>query len=365
MMRVPLFALSVAAAAVLAAQPSSAAPSATCGVLKAKVVVANKEVQVVGRGTQYWACLRGHTTRLTLNPSGDVAFRLFRVMGRFAAFEQSGGCFAPCWRVVSLDVRSGRRLTSYTAFRDHPLRHLVLDARGRVAWVRDEAERELHRMDHDGEEVLDRGAGIVPSSLVIRKSRVRWVNQGTKHSAPLDTHPPCAAPNSTTLTRNAVARVYWRIGRVVGCHIESGRRTFLGNRFLDNFEYYGGGAVALGGVFASIDEGYSGRGGATADLYLTNLETGAVVRRWKCCFQEGDFGVRSVVVSPTGAMAWTNSRRARSLTGMQVRKSDADGEAILLDADENYNAIDPASLRLNGNTLTWTHSGETRSADLH
>jgi hypothetical protein len=143
----------------------------------------------------------------------------------------------------------------------------------------------------------------------------------------------------------------------------NGQRTRLGDNALYTSDGYHGGAFAhLGGRFASIDEGYWGGrydGGIKADLSVTDLVSGRVVHRWTA----DNARVLSVVLAPSGAIAWVDE--VPGYEPFEVRKSDADGDAIVLDSAALY-GIGPASLRLDagGTTLSWTHGGEPRTAAL-
>jgi hypothetical protein len=72
--------------------------------------------------------------------------------------------------------------------------------------------------------------------------------------------------------------------------------------------------------------------------------------------------VRSLVVKADGAAAWI--ALASSLLAhrqeIEVHTSDKHGQRLL----DSGGGIDPASLRLRGSKLTWTHGGARRSATL-
>ena len=78
---------------------------------------------------------------------------------------------------------------------------------------------------------------------------------------------------------------------------------------------------------------------------------------------EGFQSVRSLALKSDGAVAWIGFDS--SVVGhrrlIEVHKADANRAAVTLDSGP---AIGPASLRLNGSRLSWTHGTATRSATL-
>jgi hypothetical protein len=137
----------------------------------------------------------------------------------------------------------------------------------------------------------------------------------------------------------------------------------MGGQGLDTFEYFGGGWVRAAGHFATIDEGEGGRGGSSVDLSLFDLTTGKVVHRWSCCMG-GETGLDDLVLHPGGAMAWIDWNG----TQLEVRKSDRDGDAIVLDSDTTTKSGGPdiarRSLSLNGDVVSWLRPSGSRSAEL-
>jgi hypothetical protein len=82
-----------------------------------------------------------------------------------------------------------------------------------VAWVLGVHERELGRMDGDGDEILDIGDAIDPASLRITAGRMAWRNGSVQRSAPLDSHPPCSLPSGLRPPRPERVR---RLDRLLG-----------------------------------------------------------------------------------------------------------------------------------------------------
>jgi hypothetical protein len=325
-------------------------------------VVARNDQAVVVRGpTRIYGCLRGQRPRYL------VARRVVShvtLRGHYVAYVQALELYNVADRVVVDDLRGRTRLASYPSG-PALAAPLALDERGRVAWFWGGELPRLQKMDHDGEEQLDSGPTLVPASLRVDGISVRWRNGDAERSFAFDLHPPCSLAGSTTLERTSETRIYWIKASVFGCFLPTERRTFIGEQPSDTFEYLGGGHIHAAAHFATIDEGSAGRGGASTDLKTFDLSTGAVAHRWLCCMG-ADAQVLAAVVGPSGATAWTDyvspRNTARSVT--EVRASDARGEAVVLDSDRQFRAIDTASLRLDGPTISWVHNGEIRTAEL-
>jgi len=363
-------ALMVTLMAGLAPQAARARP--TCHVRGAHTVLTTGQVVLVRRGIHYVACSRASGRRTKLADDFiENAPRHFRIRGRFVAYDRDDGCFDPCWRIVVLDVSSGKKRASYASYgmeSTTALRRLVLDERGRVAWIRDFATGpELHRMDSDGEETIDTGPGVEVDSLAIGGGRVTWQDGGQPRSSQLDSHPPCARTGSSTLIRTDQERIYWLKERVYGCLLATGRTTFLGGQPLEDFEYYGGGFVRAAGNFAAIDEGFGGRSGANADLLVWDVSTGKQVHRWSWGGGSADTSIEAVVLAANGAIAWIDWRTVSDRVYQEVRKSDADENATLLDQTvwrQDGTGIDEHSLTLAGQTVQWLNGGQQHSATL-
>jgi hypothetical protein len=339
-------------------------------------------VVVLALGDTYWACLRSSGVKRPLAPGGaDIVQGAPVVNGRYVAFQilRRSICEDPScvFQVVSLNVATGRRLVSNGAFRipfePFQLRRLVLDAHGRVAWVIDVHARELGRMDSDGDEILDTGGAIDPASLTITKGRVAWRNGSVQRSAPLDSHPPCSLRNSSTIKRTDEVRVSWLKdprrpvdGAVIGCQLASGRTTQLGARPLDSLYLQAIDDVQAAGHFATIDRARSRPSPVPLALAVYDLKRGVVVHRWSCCDTEPR-RLDSVLLAPNGSVAWTNLFAGVGGYKYEIRKSDAGGNALLLDRSPyGYpgNGIGYRSLTLTGTTLRWTHDGAEWTAQL-
>lgn len=365
-----LLALAVLGSVAPAGAHASPRLDGRCHLKGAHAAAESRYAVILKRGALTWGCLKRTGVERPLEGESGMSVNAARLNRWFAGYQQDEGCFDRCIRMNVVDLRSGSRRVSYAANDfDYPaLRAFVIDGRGRAAWIRaGNTGFAVFKMDSDGDTMLDSGPDLDPRSLRIGPSRVSWRRAGATRSSALDAHPRCSGENTSTLEENAEARVYWKREAIVGCLRATQKRTSIGGRDLDTFEYTGGGFVHLAGHFASIDNGSAGRGGGAANLDVVDLSTGAVVHHWECCFSQGggDGGLGAVVVAPTGAVAWigwSSGRDGKPLA--EVRKSDADGEAIVLDSDPDGLAFDRTSLRLEGHTLTWVHHGQTRSAEL-
>src|SRR4051794_10223359 len=224
----------------------------------AQVLAKSRAAVVFRHRSTFTACLKRTGAKQKLRAGalldGSVPAH-FRLRGTKLAYEYDHGCFGPCWRIASVDVGGSRAWRSYPA--NGTLRRLVIDARGRVAWVRDDVVgRELRAMDEDGEELLAQGSDIGPASVALAPDRVTWTNRAGTSSAVWPADPSCGLPSSATLIRTETARVYWSAGHVWGCVAATGRRTDVGPRDIEDMEYFGGFYVYAAGNFATIDEGY-------------------------------------------------------------------------------------------------------------
>lgn len=327
-----------------------------CGVPRSHTILKGRYVVVVKRSQRAWACLRSNGIAHELGSDAWAPVRTIRLNKWGVAFEESQSDCSDCARVGSLNLRTGRRLWSYSPKGLLPVTRLVVDGAGRAAWVALAEPAEVHKMDGAGEDVLDTGTEIVGSSLVLRDGHVRWRHGSQIRSVALEQRRRCARPNTTTLDENKEVRVYWRAEYVYGCVKATRRNTRIGRKPSDQFEYYGGDELHLAGHVASVDEGYAGREGAYIDLQVVNLATGRLVHRWSA---GNESSIGHVVLHPSGGVAWMAFRTSR----FEVRKSDADGEAVLIDSSTD-GAIDQKSLRLEGRRVSWLHGGETRSAKL-
>lgn len=316
------------------ALPVRAEASSPCGVRGAKVIARNAIVTVVQSRTRSWACTsRGRV------PLGDRVDAV-TLAGRFAAFRhrprRSTG-----WRYVSvLDTRSSARLTSYgdaggdlTLFR--------LSRTGRMAWIRKGATT-LHVMDAGGEELYPRTTKVP----ALHRDR-------------------CSAGNTTTIARNAAARLFIRGRSVFGCDLANGGRTFVGAHAASlSFQELEGKpdlSFRLAGSFAAAvqqefdDPHFPMR--MQVELAVYNLRSGRRAHDWRCCGPDATAGIREFVLSPLGGVAWTYG----GTVAPGFLKSDADGEQMPVDPGHEDEA---RALAVDGSTLRWLRGDEPMSTDL-
>ena len=356
--------VTLAILAAVALAPTSADAAARCRVKGTRVIERVGRVVVLGRswGTTYGCLTTTHERRRL--PVGDDTTQPagLRVRGTVVGYWMNAGCFGYCWSVVTVDLHTGRTSVSYRSYA--PIVRIAVDRFGHAAWTTDATGRELHVMDEDGEEVVSRDPSIDPASIRLADGDVHWRTGGADRSRRLDRRLPCGLHGSATLTRSDVARVYWIHEKVVGCFNATGRRTVLGKQPVFDMEYYGGGFVNVAGRFATIEEGFAGRGDSSSDLSVFDLATGKRVHRWT---PQGDFAVRAVVLHPSGAVAWMYSGAAYGTgnSATVVAKSDATGETVVLGSSDKFDRDDQETLRLDGDVVSWTLSGTPGSAELH
>lgn len=127
------------------------------------------------------------------------------------------------------------------------------------------------------------------------------------------------------------------------------------------------GPIALAGQDAAYGLASYGVDTVSASVIVRRLSDGEQLRSApatrKPVGPEFMQSVAAVVVKPDGAVAWIGeggsviSGRTRDI---EVGRADARGVALL----DSGTGIDARSLRLQGSSVTWRHSGQTRSASL-
>jgi hypothetical protein len=183
----------------------------------------------------------------------------------------------------------------------------------------------------------------------------------------------CASRHSVTLAENAVVRVYSRPSRFeptdlvyAACLKATGRRSRLGERgcFPDSCDL---GPFALTGSLVAVAAGVAGRGDSHFEVRLKDIRSGRMWQRLSAIAPPEPlplqdrftriFGVRDLVVSATGGLAWIAGDPYPPVR-WEVHRSDATGHAVL-DAGLS---ISPRSLSLRGGTITWRNGADTRTA---
>jgi hypothetical protein len=183
----------------------------------------------------------------------------------------------------------------------------------------------------------------------------------------------CAPAGTRLLAGNGVVRVYsWSSstgppGPTEACVVRTGARMTLESGPSRRFPglHRSVGDFELAGSIVGYIETQFGVDSGTTQLVVADVASRRILRSIK----GGQYidagiissqGVRRFVLTPRGAVAWvTTTSRSRRLQGVTVYAAPPAGRAVVL--DEGL-AIDPASLRLSGSTLSWTDGGATRTA---
>jgi hypothetical protein len=178
-------------------------------------------------------------------------------------------------------------------------------------------------------------------------------------------HRACGPAQSTTLAAGSVARVY-SVGQVVyGCAARGGRAFRLGASMRTLREGRAG-PIALAGTVAAYGLTQFGVDTVRTEVVVRRLTDGATLANLpasRAVGVESFQSVGSIVVKADGAVAWIGSDRSIIAHRAQIEVHAAHGSSdSLLDAGPD---IAPASLRLDGSTLTWQVGGATRHATLH
>ncbi len=162
----------------------------------------------------------------------------------------------------------------------------------------------------------------------------------------------CTPPESTTHAESGIARLYTLDGRWYACMYSRGAPTRL------DWEQPGFGVRGplLSGAFvAVVDYSYDGASDIEVDQYsvrVIDLRTDNVTSSQS----PNDAPIRSLVLSSRGGVAWIACRGPCEVRRRQAREST---EVIARSA-----SIDPESLHLLGDVLSWTDDGAVRNATL-
>jgi hypothetical protein len=265
----------------------------------------------------------------------------------------------------------------------HPGGSLRINTKRRVRRLRLDLDCPHHRLKPLNErnwlfKLPDDGCTIGELLLTYRRLEVTYTFS-------VERHEHCRLADSETIARNDVVRIFshpvpaeegpdpsYPGHAFVACRFGSGDALFIGrNQCLD--AYYGCDFlehVALAEEKVAYVTGrYSGRYGPDRYSALRVLDTATWQVEREITMQEGLDGAAkreftAVALKANGSVAWILDRVDYTGAGnsqtYEVWKSDGAG-MVLLDSDPE---IDPASLLLDGSTLTWTRAGEPRSATL-
>jgi hypothetical protein len=177
----------------------------------------------------------------------------------------------------------------------------------------------------------------------------------------------CRFAHTHTLVQNAQARLFRRGDRILGCFYSRGRSTALGERYIEPQSSSGGGGVELLRLaqrFVAVASINIDPNGGQARLDVVDLRSGRrVYRRIPGWGLDVETDITDVVLNHEGSVAYIESVDSRPIgvsPALAVRKHDSDGSALL----ERGVNVDPTSLMLTGNRLSWSSGGRIRTAIL-
>lgn len=192
----------------------------------------------------------------------------------------------------------------------------------------------------------------------------------------------CRPVGSKTLTRDAHARIYTlptrgpdferdpESVRVFGCLFGPGRSLLLGTTLVGFMNGSPGRinteAIAVATPFAAYSTTSQGVDFNDVSLHVRNLRTGAaytVTQPIPVFGVEQVSAVTDIAVMSSGTAAWIGTGRSipRGVRHMTVSLALPGQPTTIL---EEGPGIDPESLRLEGNQLTWTNEGVLHSAEM-
>lgn len=183
--------------------------------------------------------------------------------------------------------------------------------------------------------------------------------------------PHCALKGARTLAANRHVRVFEatvkRRGYALACLRRSNRAYVIG----DPAECQNSAAIdtaVVAGTFAAINVRTCSLTHSDSGIGLVNVRNGHVVfsaRALTTPSLEGQTdGIRAIVVSPKGRLAWLAVRRAgTTVLNVEVRRRahGPDRQSVLLDSGAD---IDPRSLMRDGGRVVWVKAGAVRSASM-
>lgn len=176
----------------------------------------------------------------------------------------------------------------------------------------------------------------------------------------------CERKPGETLLRTSQVRVF-RSDSVTrpayyGCRVSRTRATRLGDARVASLD-----PIRVKGNLIAYQLRSVRKEAISFTLTVKSLATGRTVTRWAEDSAEPGgryFGVTDVALTRSGAVGWMVTRQISEIdrrTLSEVRKTDADGRAIVLDAGPG---VDPESLAATASTLYWTNDGRDSSAPL-
>jgi hypothetical protein len=200
------------------------------------------------------------------------------------------------------------------------------------------------------------------------------------HAAAAAGAPACQLKASHTVAHNDHTRIYQRSGDTFGCLYSRNRRYKIsGYRPRDDFDVAGQRNIRLAGRYVAFEDFLEGKDGLQYHVVVVDLRSGRHIHDVATGPTPEDTGVQgfafgigpttTIQLRATGAVAWIASNRYTPQPQYEVRKRDTNSArgsngdlgTKLLARGPN---IAPGSLRLHRATLTWTDSGQPRTAKL-
>jgi len=184
--------------------------------------------------------------------------------------------------------------------------------------------------------------------------------------------PGCGPPGAKTLASNPKARVY-RVppGKVFGCLTANGKIRRLSPTRVPNAEdsitLLGRPFVLKGTQVAGVLHRSFGIDTANVSIRSQNLRNDdALTCHLGMLSPRRSVSVETIAMNAGGKMAWLGNRRGYAVGApdenpVTVIEACSGGSGELLEAS---NGIDRESLALHGSTVSWTNSGEARTANL-
>jgi hypothetical protein len=184
---------------------------------------------------------------------------------------------------------------------------------------------------------------------------------------------PCRPGGSHTVASSGQSRAYRLRGHVYACLFarRHAYRLDVPPRFTDlgDFPLSVHGLRLSGQYTAYVVQGRSTAGKTESRVQSLNLLTGQLRTRNALTDQTASEGeatefVRRLYLRPDGAIAWSADEPDPATVNApaEIARLDAHGFSLLDQGPEP--ALDPATLRLSGTTLTWQHDGAPRTATL-
>ena len=187
---------------------------------------------------------------------------------------------------------------------------------------------------------------------------------------------PCSERRGPTVAATSQVRVQrytspsTGLEAVYACHLRTKVATFLGNDYsTPEGDVYEFGPVSVAGRFVAwAQTNFYGHTSAYFSIRTIDTRSGKVVRSWRVPRGPDyceSYDARNVVVNDRGSMAWTVSHYKCAPTGSyttyEVWRSESRSTKVQLDFGQD---LDPKSLTLDGNTLSWVRGEQTYTASL-